>query len=162
MGFGYPREARDGLIESDPATFFLLPQRDLRYQWVCAHLDRPTPRRWSWSPTPGGCTPQMLHDRPRWSPDRGCVERDGPGDWDPLPDLLHPACTSSTATLSPRPAGPVSLTCAPYLRAATADVGRGARGPDLALGAVVAAGSNCTAGKCTGYPRVSSRCISSN
>ncbi len=34
MGFGYPREARDGLVESDPRTFFLPPARDLRYQWV--------------------------------------------------------------------------------------------------------------------------------
>ena len=40
MGFGYPKDARDGLIESDPETFFLPPTSDLRYQWVCAHLDR--------------------------------------------------------------------------------------------------------------------------
>ena len=40
MGFGFPKAERDGLIESDPETFFLPPTRDLRYQWVCAHLDR--------------------------------------------------------------------------------------------------------------------------
>ena len=40
MGFGYPRDARDSLIESDPETFCLPPTADLRYQWVCAHLAR--------------------------------------------------------------------------------------------------------------------------
>ena len=40
MGFGFPKAERDGLIESDPETFFLPPASDLRYQWVCAHLDR--------------------------------------------------------------------------------------------------------------------------
>jgi len=40
MGFGFPKAERDGLIASDPETFFLPPERDLRYQWVCAHLPR--------------------------------------------------------------------------------------------------------------------------
>ena len=40
MGFGFPKAERDGLIASDPETFFLPPTSDLRYQWVCAHLDR--------------------------------------------------------------------------------------------------------------------------
>ena len=40
MGFGYPRAERDGLVASDPETFLLPPERDLRYQWVCARLDR--------------------------------------------------------------------------------------------------------------------------
>ena len=43
MGFGFPRAERDGLVESDPETFFLPPASDLRYQWVCAHLDRLDP-----------------------------------------------------------------------------------------------------------------------
>ena len=40
MGFGFPKAERDGLIASDPETFFLPPTSDLRYQWVCVHLDR--------------------------------------------------------------------------------------------------------------------------
>jgi hypothetical protein len=39
IGFGYPREERDGLVASEPAKFFL-PRRasDLRYHWVEAWL----------------------------------------------------------------------------------------------------------------------------
>ena len=40
MGFAFPKAERDGLIASAPGTFFLPPPSDLRYQWVCAHLDR--------------------------------------------------------------------------------------------------------------------------
>ena len=40
MGFGFPKAERDGLVASDPETFFLPPTSDLRYQWVCAHLPR--------------------------------------------------------------------------------------------------------------------------
>jgi hypothetical protein len=40
MGFGFPKAERDGLVESDPETFYLPGTSDLRYQWVCAHLDR--------------------------------------------------------------------------------------------------------------------------
>ena len=40
MGFGFPKAERDGLVASDPETFFLPPTSDLRYQWVCAHLSR--------------------------------------------------------------------------------------------------------------------------
>lgn len=40
MGFGFPREERAALVESDP-TRFRLPARasDLRYQWVEASCD---------------------------------------------------------------------------------------------------------------------------
>lgn len=40
MGFGFPREERAALVESDPEKF-RLPTRvsDLRYQWVEAHCD---------------------------------------------------------------------------------------------------------------------------
>ena len=57
MGFGFPKAERDGLIASDPETFFLPPTSDLRYQWVCAHLRAAGRRRRcaSSSPTPGGC-----------------------------------------------------------------------------------------------------------
>ena len=40
IGFGFPKAERDGLVASDPETFFLPPTSDLRYQWVCAHLAR--------------------------------------------------------------------------------------------------------------------------
>jgi hypothetical protein len=34
MGFGYPKEERDGLVASAPATFFRPEASDLRYHWV--------------------------------------------------------------------------------------------------------------------------------
>ena len=34
MGFAYPREERAALVESEPETFFMPGQVDLRYQWV--------------------------------------------------------------------------------------------------------------------------------
>ena len=40
MGFGFPREQRDSLVESATDVFFLPRASDLRYQWVCVHLDR--------------------------------------------------------------------------------------------------------------------------
>jgi len=40
IGFGFPKAERDGLVASDPETFFLPGTADLRYQWVCAHLER--------------------------------------------------------------------------------------------------------------------------
>ena len=73
MGFGFPREERDGLVASDPETFFLPGESDLRYQWVCAHLDRLDEDEMrelvvdAWRM----CTPKMLHDVP-----------DQPGFWD--------------------------------------------------------------------------------
>ncbi|MCY1139965.1 MmcQ/YjbR family DNA-binding protein [Actinoplanes sp. Pm04-4] len=40
MGFGYPKEERDALIASDPATFHLPRQSDLRFNWVQAHMSQ--------------------------------------------------------------------------------------------------------------------------
>jgi hypothetical protein len=40
MGFGYPKHERDALVASDPETFFLPGQSDLRFHWVCCHLAR--------------------------------------------------------------------------------------------------------------------------
>ncbi len=40
MGFGYPKEERDGLIAGEPALFFLPRESDLRFNWVCCHLAR--------------------------------------------------------------------------------------------------------------------------
>jgi hypothetical protein len=39
MGFGFPRELRDSLVDSDPDKFLLPRQSDLRYNWVCVRVD---------------------------------------------------------------------------------------------------------------------------
>ena len=93
MGFGYPKDARDGLIESDPETFFLPPARDLRYQWVCAHLDRLEPVEMRELVTDAWrmCTPQMLHDLPEMAPPTAAAWNAlDSGEWDELTLLLHP------------------------------------------------------------------------
>ncbi|WP_243060850.1 MmcQ/YjbR family DNA-binding protein [Nocardioides sp. SR21] len=94
MGFGYPKDARDGLIESDPETFFLPPPRDLRYQWVCAHLDRLEADEMrelvvdAWRM----CTPKMLHDLPELpAPAAAAWNAMDSGEWSDLTALLHPS-----------------------------------------------------------------------
>ena len=94
MGFGYPRDARDGLVESDPETFFLPSAADLRYQWVCAHLDRLDPVEMrelvvdAWRM----CTPKMLHDLPEMDPPTAAAwSAMDVGDLDALRELLHPS-----------------------------------------------------------------------
>jgi hypothetical protein len=93
MGFGFPMAERDGLVAADPETFYLPGQADLRYQWVCAHLDRLGDDEMrelvvdAWRM----CTPQMLHDLPElpaptaraWD----LVERQ---QWHDVRPLLHP------------------------------------------------------------------------
>jgi hypothetical protein len=66
IGFGFPKAERDGLIASDPETFFLPPTSDLRYQWVCAHLDRLDDDEMRELVTDAWrmCVPRMLHDLP--------------------------------------------------------------------------------------------------
>jgi len=39
MGFAFPKEQRDALVESEPDKFQLPRQSDLRYQWVVARMD---------------------------------------------------------------------------------------------------------------------------
>jgi hypothetical protein len=39
MGFAFPKEWRDALVESDPEKFSLPGQADLRYHWVHVRLD---------------------------------------------------------------------------------------------------------------------------
>lgn len=93
MGFGYPRDARDGLIEADPETFFLPPARDLRYQWVCAHLARLDAEEMRELVTDAWrmCTPQMLHDLPEMpAPTAAAWAAIDAGEWDEAKDLLHP------------------------------------------------------------------------
>jgi hypothetical protein len=93
MGFGYPKDARDGLIESDPEKFFLPHARDLRYQWVCAHLNRLDAGEMRELVTDAWrmCTPKMLHDLPEMEPPTaaawGAMDA---GAWDELQLLLHP------------------------------------------------------------------------
>jgi hypothetical protein len=38
MGFGYPREGRASLVESEPDKFLMPRPSDMRYQWVCARM----------------------------------------------------------------------------------------------------------------------------
>ena len=40
MGFGFPKEERALLVESDPERFRMPATSDLRYNWVVAVLDR--------------------------------------------------------------------------------------------------------------------------
>ena len=93
MGFGYPKAARDGLIESDPATFFLPPTSDLRFPWVCARLGTLGADEMrelvldAWRL----CTPKMLHDLPEL-PAQVMAAWDAidQSDWARLSPLLHP------------------------------------------------------------------------
>ena len=39
MGFAFPKELREALIESEPAKFSLPTQSDMRYHWVHVRLD---------------------------------------------------------------------------------------------------------------------------
>jgi hypothetical protein len=39
MGFAFPKELRDALIESEPEKFSLPRQSDMRYHWVHVRLD---------------------------------------------------------------------------------------------------------------------------
>lgn len=38
MGFGFPREEREALVQSDPDRFLMPVKSDERYQWVRARL----------------------------------------------------------------------------------------------------------------------------
>jgi hypothetical protein len=39
MGFGFPREEREALVESEPDKFFMPGKADMRYQWVEARME---------------------------------------------------------------------------------------------------------------------------
>jgi hypothetical protein len=39
MGFAFPREWRNALVESEPEKFMLPSRGDLRYNWVSARMD---------------------------------------------------------------------------------------------------------------------------
>jgi hypothetical protein len=38
MGFGFPKELREALIDSAPEKFLMPPRADLRYNWVVVRL----------------------------------------------------------------------------------------------------------------------------
>ena len=93
MGFGFPRAERDGLVASDPATFFLPGTSDLRYQWVCAHLDRLDHQEMRELVTDAWrmCVPQMLHELPELpAPAAAAWAAMDAGEWGELGPLLHP------------------------------------------------------------------------
>jgi hypothetical protein len=39
MGFAFPKDLRNALVESDPQKFLLPSESDLRFNWVCVRLD---------------------------------------------------------------------------------------------------------------------------
>lgn len=93
MGFGFPRTERDGLIASDPTTFFLPRPSDLRYPWVCAHLDRLDEQEMrelvvdAWRM----CVPRFLHEVPELpAPAARAWDLIEKQDWGELRPLLHP------------------------------------------------------------------------
>ncbi len=93
MGFGFPKAERDGLIASDPETFFLPPTSDLRYQWVCAHLPRLADDEMRELVTDAWrmCVPAMLHDLPELpAPTAAAWAAMDAGEWAALRPLLHP------------------------------------------------------------------------
>ena len=38
MGFGFPRDEREALVQSEPDKFLMPGAADMRYQWVCVRL----------------------------------------------------------------------------------------------------------------------------
>ena len=93
MGFGFPRAERDGLVASDPDTFFLPPIADLRHQWVCAHLPRLADDEMRELVTDAWrmCVPAMLHDLPEQpAPTAAAWAAMDAGEWAALRPLLHP------------------------------------------------------------------------
>lgn len=102
MGFGFPREERESLVAASPEVFFLPPARDLRYQWVCAHLALLAEDEMrelvvdAWRM----CVPRMLHDLPElpvpaaraWD----LIER---RQWAEVRPLLHPRLQWSDGSL---------------------------------------------------------------
>ena len=39
MGFAFPREEREALVDSEPDKFVMPRPSDMRYRWVCVRLD---------------------------------------------------------------------------------------------------------------------------
>jgi hypothetical protein len=93
MGFGYPRLERDGLIASDPETFFLPRTSDLRYQWVCARLPRLEEAEMRELVTDAWrmCVPKMMQELPELpAPAVAAWAAMDAGEWGEVRPLLHP------------------------------------------------------------------------
>ena len=125
MGFGFPKAERDGLVESDPETFFLPPARDLRYQWVCAHLDRLDHEEMRELVTDAWrmCTPKMLHELPEMpEPTAEAWAAIDTREWGELRPLLHPRLNfdDGRTSLRGRPAVLAHLQQAPTPKPPTA------------------------------------------
>lgn len=39
MGFAFPKEEREALVESEPHKFLMPRPSEMRYRWVCVRLD---------------------------------------------------------------------------------------------------------------------------
>ncbi|MGH3013518.1 MAG: MmcQ/YjbR family DNA-binding protein [Gaiellaceae bacterium] len=39
MGFGFPKDWRQALVENEPEKFMLPGESDMRFHWVCVRLD---------------------------------------------------------------------------------------------------------------------------
>ena len=78
MGFAFPKEERQALIESEPHKFLMPKPRDQRYNWVVVRLaeidetrscgsSSSTPGGWScpsgWPPNTSATDPRPLTDR---------------------------------------------------------------------------------------------------
>ena len=93
MGFGFPKAEREGLVASDPQTFYLPGPADLRYQWVCVHLVRLDEQEMRELVTDAWrmCTPQMLHDLPDLPAPAALVwDLVEKQEWHDVRPLLHP------------------------------------------------------------------------
>lgn len=139
MGFGYPKVERDGLVASDPGTFFLPPASDLRYQWVCAHLRRLADDEARELVTDAWrmCVPQMRHELPDLpAPAARAWHLAEQQDWGELRALLHPYLHFDDGEVSLR--GPEQRAAPPRRPsdAAAAVRGGGARWAGLPLAAV--------------------------
>ena len=138
MGFGFPKAERDGLIASDPETFFLPPTSDLRYQWVCAHLPRLDEQEMRELVTDAWrmCTPRMLHDLPDLpAPAMAAYGFLDAGEYGELRPLLHPYVHFTDGAVSLRGRTNV-LDHLREHRAKPPTSGRGPGRADLPLGAV--------------------------
>jgi hypothetical protein len=105
MGFGFPKIERDGLIASDPETFFLPPPSDLRYQWVCAHLPRLETDEMRELVTDAWrmCVPKMLHELPELpAPTARAWHLMEQQEWGEVRPLLHPYVRYDDGTASVR------------------------------------------------------------
>jgi hypothetical protein len=105
MGFGFPRAERDGLVAADPETFYLPGTADLRYQWVCAYLDRLDDDEMrelvvdAWRM----CTPRMMHDLPELpAPAAQVWDLVEKRQWHDVRPLLHPDVRFDDAAVSLR------------------------------------------------------------